>query len=303
MSRLEQLRDVDRLIDISKSTLQLDIILALNSRGELSPAEIASILGQRRKAVTDAMRKLRIKGLVEPASENGKSATYRLSSQGAECISVLYRFVGHEGRAKPEAKADPALGSKTAQKPDSSVPGVVGNISQLPFASALSQLLFTLGTAKGNALPIEELAGVMGLSVQRTESYLEVFMNTEPRLFRKYSDDPSWARLLRKVGIRVKPKQLVTYYGLTQEGLQQFYKLPAYTKLKRSRTYRVLSSLTRSSSPRGILRRLGIGTAFAGSAPLLLAIMGVETSGLVFADAAVLVGGALMASGIFAGNL
>ncbi|MDI9644451.1 MAG: MarR family winged helix-turn-helix transcriptional regulator, partial [Candidatus Verstraetearchaeota archaeon] len=148
--RLTRLRSVTGLIDISKSTLQLDIILALNSRGELSPAEIASILGQRRKAVTDAMRKLRIKGLVEPASENGKSATYRLTALGGESIKAILGFLEDRGEPQPSLVYQKSM-----------------ELGSFALASALSQLLFTLGTAKGNALPIEELAGVMGLSVQR----------------------------------------------------------------------------------------------------------------------------------------
>ncbi|MEM2002957.1 MAG: hypothetical protein QXT77_09955, partial [Candidatus Methanomethylicaceae archaeon] len=53
-----------------------------------------------------------------------------------------------------------------------------------------------------------------------------------------------------------KLRRYETYYALTQEGLQHFYKLPIYLKLKQSLAYRILSKLTLTTNPRSIFRRL-----------------------------------------------
>jgi Transcriptional regulators len=284
--RLNRLKSVAALIDISKSTLQIDILLALSNRGEMTPAEISLAIGQRRKAVTDALRKLRNKGLVEPASDEGRSPAYRLTEIGAETVRSLISFLdvqapGPEpgpgmGAKRPGTSLDvhadsssrsPAVGSwaqeaerdhASGQSPPQSMPpGMLAPaISSFTLASALSQVLFALGTSKGNSLPLPELARIMGLSEQRAESYLEVFMKSEPRLFRRFTDYPWWSKALRRIGINSKPKRLVVYYGLTQDGLQHFYRLPAYSRLRRSRTYKFLSSIVFTSNPKGIVRRL-----------------------------------------------
>ncbi|RWX73296.1 MAG: hypothetical protein Metus_1270 [Candidatus Methanosuratincola subterraneus] len=203
--RLNRLKSVAALIDISKSTLQIDILLALSNRGEMTPAEISLAIGQRRKAVTDALRKLRNKGLVEPASDEGRSPAYRLTELGNECIMTICNFVG---------KRPPSSLAGLRSEPEYARKDCAIDLNQLPLASALSQVLFALGTSKGNSLPLPELARIMGLSEQRAESYLEVFMKSEPRLFRRFTDYPWWSKALRRIGINSKPKRLVVYYGL-----------------------------------------------------------------------------------------
>ncbi len=285
LNAINQLKDVDRLIDISKSTLQIDIILALSNRGEMTPAEISLAIGQRRKAVTDALRKLRNKGLVEPTSDEGRSPAYRLTGIGTETVRSLLSFLdvralGQElgpsmdtrrsgssidvrtysnsgSVATGSSVAEPRESASEQSLPHPGLPGILAPpISSFTLASALSQVLFALGTSKGNSLPLPELARIMGLSEQRAESYLEVFMKSEPRLFRRFTDYPLWSKALRRIGIDVKPKRLVVHYGLTQDGLQHFYKLPAYNRVRRSKTYRFLSSIVLTSSPKGIVRRL-----------------------------------------------
>ncbi|MBC7120510.1 MAG: winged helix-turn-helix transcriptional regulator [Candidatus Methanosuratus sp.] len=286
-NRLARIRNLSGLIDISKSTLQLDIILALNANNELSPAEIASVIGQRRKAVTDALRKLRNKGLVDTTLEGGKSARYVLTDLGIELVKTLLSILevspsdepGRIGETGAVGIGQAFSGSEPAglkESSDGRSQSILHGRSfqeagrtngpqnftrriepgSFALASALSQLLFALGTAKGNALPLSEIASIMGLSEQRTESYLELFMKSEPRLFRRYTDDPSWVKHLRKLGLKLRTKKRETFYGLTQEGLQYFYKLPSYNRIRRSKSYKMLSTLTRSNSPREIVKKL-----------------------------------------------
>ncbi len=289
---LEQLRKVDGLIDISKSTLQLDIILALNANNELSPAEIASVIGQRRKAVTDALRKLRNKGLVDTTLEGGKSARYVLTDSGAECISVINRCIGNNGHVK----ANNIIINQVKK-----IPSV--NAASIQFASALSQLLFALGTAKENALPLSEIASIMGLSEQRTESYLELFMKNEPRLFRKYTDDPSWAKHLRKLGLKLRTKKRETFYGLTQEGLQYFYKLPSYNRIRRSKSYKMLSTLTRSNSPREIVKKLGFAVLLVSMFSFVTTFMVLDLRWMLIIDILMVAIGILLSLDIFKDNI
>jgi len=275
---LEQLRSVDRMIDLSKSTLQLDIMLAINNRGEASPAEIASAIGQRRKAVTDALRKLRNKGLVELTNEGSRTSTYILTEDGKNTISTLFSFVGASD-LKPAPKSQ------------------IG--TQLPLAVVLSRVLFALGMSKGNCLSLKSLSDVMGLSQQRTESYLEAFMNWEPKLFRRYMDETAWAKVLRRLGLRGSAKHLEPVYALTQEGMQHFYRLPSYMRLKRSFAYRVLRRITNTPDPRGIFRRIGFVFLITGMISLVLRALNVGISGIMFLDLAVSMIGALLVTGMY----
>ncbi|MEJ5292622.1 MAG: MarR family transcriptional regulator [Candidatus Methanosuratincola sp.] len=269
---LEQLRSVDRMIDLSKSTLQLDIMLAINNRGEASPAEIASAIGQRRKAVTDALRKLRNKGLVELTNEGSRTSTYILTEDGKNTISTLYRFVAGEKLSNPAgaARVEPQRHqpARAALNNESGDPkSQIG--TQLPLAVVLSRVLFALGMSKGNCLSLKSLSDVMGLSQQRTESYLEAFMNWEPKLFRRYMDETAWAKVLRRLGLKGGAKHLEPVYALTQEGMQHFYRLPSYMRLKRSFAYRVLRRITNTPDPRGIFRRIMFFLVFSQAISLL----------------------------------
>jgi len=73
------------MIDFSKSSYQLDIVVFMGSIGKpVSVDAIVSALGVDRKQVLDALRKLRLKGIVE-----GKSGFYVLSDAGKRFYSAL----------------------------------------------------------------------------------------------------------------------------------------------------------------------------------------------------------------------
>ncbi|MDD1776214.1 MAG: helix-turn-helix domain-containing protein [Candidatus Methanomethylicus sp.] len=162
--RINQLRYVVSFVNISKDSLQLDIMMALSQK-EMSAADIAQAVGQRRKAVTDSLRKLKNKELIESISGNGSYPTYKLTSTGLENISSLIRFI------EEKESQTPLIESPTLTQPTALDPGAFS------MASVTAQLLLALGTSKGNRLAIKKLAGVVGLSTQRTESYLDVYLN------------------------------------------------------------------------------------------------------------------------------
>ena len=268
--RINQLRSIDKLVDISKSTIQIDIMLNL-SKGEMTSAEIAKEIGQRRKAITDAMRKLRVKGIVDEVvdQENGKSSKYKLTASGLACLESLLEFTGSSsGHASLglERKADDfgALGALPKENPvtinqpanSKVLTGSYNDLNSFPMAAVLSELIMILGTAKENIMTRKDLAKAVGLSEQRTESYLEVYLNGNPRLFRKYAESPKMTRLATQLGVPLKTRKTETVYGLTNEGLQYFYRMPSYARLKQSVVYKLLSKITRTSHPKSIFKRL-----------------------------------------------
>jgi len=236
VEKINQLKQVDQLVDISKSTLQLDILLSLSEESEYTVSDLVSMLGQRRKAITDALRKLRNKGLIEQ-SIDGKH--YKLTESGARCIDMLMDFLGVVPRSGGY--------NKVQDRQDHVV------VEALSSISIASQIIMTMGTSKGYRMTLKEIARSIGLSPQRAQSYLDLYLEREPKLFKKYMDEALSSKILSKFGM---PKKYETYYALTQEGLQQFYKLPLYTKLKQSLAYRILSRVTGTANPRSIFRRL-----------------------------------------------
>ncbi|MCS7098578.1 MAG: ArsR family transcriptional regulator [Candidatus Methanomethyliaceae archaeon] len=241
MERILQLRNVDKIIDLSKGTLQLDILLAISSKGEATISDIVEITGQRRKAITDALRKLKNKNLVESSDKK----RFRLTQEGERCIKMLAEFLGNSQN----------IGSIEHGLPDI-----------IPKSSILSQIIIALATSRNNRMTVKEIARAIGLSPQRAQSYIDLYVNRESSFFKKYTDETSISKLLSKLGI--SSKKYETYYALTKEGFQQFYKMPLYLKMKQSLAYRILSKITFTKNPRLIFRRLNFlfyGLGFASA--------------------------------------
>lgn len=292
--RINQLRNVDKLVDISKSTIQIDIMLTLN-KSDGTSAEIAKDIGQRRKAVTDAMRKLRIKGLVDEVmdEEDGKTNKYQLTSAGTNCLTTLLEITGSGGddRGGSSGRRGDVLGHagsmltenspSTNQMAFRSAWGQSKDLCSFPMAAVLSELILLLGTSKGNVMDRRKIAKALGLGEQRTESYIEVYLNGSPKLFRKYTESSLSARILSRLGMT--SKKMNTVYGLTNEGLQYFYKLPSYTKLKQSLVYKLLSKITGTSHPKSIFKRLTIMLCGGGIVSVLSLMMpwGFISSGIL----------------------
>jgi len=277
--RINQLRSIDKLVDISKSTIQIDIMLTLN-KGDKTSAEIAKEIGQRRKAVTDAMRKLRVKGLVNEVEEdeNLKSSRYRLTHSGSNCLSTLLEFTGSDkgcigekiGYQRSGDTLENTIDGPAIQSSPRSFLGMQNDANAFPMAAVVSELILTLGTAKGNIMSRKDLAKAVGLSEQRAESYLEVYLNGPTKLFRKYTDAPKMVRLMSKFGLRSKTKKMETIYGLTNDGMQHFYRLPTYAKLKQSIAYKFFSKMTFSSQPKNIFKRLNMILCAGGATAIAL---------------------------------
>ncbi|MGC8936755.1 MAG: hypothetical protein ACP5KV_05255 [Candidatus Methanomethylicaceae archaeon] len=194
-------------------------------------SDMVSLLTQRRKAITDALRKLKKKGLVEQ-SPDGKY--YRLTESGSRCLKMLVDFMG-------SGKTD----INTSER---------NPLEALPSTSVISQIITVMGTSKDCRMTLKEIARAIGLSPLRAQSYMDLYIERAPQLFKKYADETKLSKLLSKIGIKLRRYE--TYYALTKEGLQYLNRLPLYIKLKQSLVYRILSKVTGTSNPKSIFRRL-----------------------------------------------
>jgi predicted transcriptional regulator len=136
----------------------------------------------------------------------------------------------------------------------------------------VSEIVLALGTTKGNAMYLKDLAKMVNLSEQRAESYIKLYLDGEHKLFRKIINEQGYVKDSLKGGIGQKSKNGVMY-GLTNEGLQYFYKMPIYSRLRGSLAYNFLSKITLTSHPRNIYRRLALLTYTGGVAALAAMIL------------------------------
>lgn len=263
LEKLEKLRSVDKLVDISKSSIQFDILLALGER-EMSTAEIARIIDQRRKATTDALRKLKNKGLLNVVSQDGQTV-FGLSDSGTK----FHGMPSSEPPLRPAYARRERYSLLDAKQSRMDLEKGQGNFAM---TAMISEIVLALGTARENAMSLRELAKAVNLSEQRTESYLKLYIDREPKLFRRFVDEPSVAKNTSIVGISLRAKA-EPMYGLTNEGWQYFSKMPVYTRLKGSLAYRFLSKITMTAYPRSIYRRLALLAYAGGVASMALMIL------------------------------
>ncbi len=242
MERLSKLKSVDKVVDLSRSTIQLEIMFLLSSRGELTAHEIAKLMGQRRKAVTDALRKLKLKDVVEEVDAGGERL-YRLSPFGEKCLHALLEATGLKG----------LISEKQGLYKVEGLEGVIKNM-------ALSYYVFEGLIAAGLAnrkIDVNRLAKIVNLSPQRLQAYLDVFSgDANPRLFKKYSTPTLLSSILQKLKINYRRSK--TIYVLTDEGARLFLRSPQYVKLKSSKLYRILSFITGACHPKELWQRISM---------------------------------------------
>jgi DNA-binding PadR family transcriptional regulator len=88
--KIDMLRKLDSIIDFSRSSYQLDIIILLGKSSKpMDPGSIASSLGIPRKQILDALRKLKLKGLIDVTG----SGSYTLTKTGVEFFNKLMDLI------------------------------------------------------------------------------------------------------------------------------------------------------------------------------------------------------------------
>jgi DNA-binding MarR family transcriptional regulator len=200
-ARLELLRKLDSIIDFSKSTIQLQIILALALNGEnLSTSRLSKIVGERRKAVLDALRKLEYKGLIRrvDGSDSGE-LVYELTDLGRAFTRGL---AGLLSSTPASAKAQHMLGE------DLTVSQRITLRTRLVEAGYAYKALVALSLAPRYSLPARDLSRSLGISAERLVSYMDLFTTPPQRIFRKmlkpdgtiiYRLDAEGAKLLARI--------------------------------------------------------------------------------------------------------
>ena len=157
--RLEVLRRIDSLIDFSRATAQLRILVALNT-AVLSIDEIVERTSLRRKTVLDALRKLELKGLVERVD-----GRYRLSRRGRAVYDALRSILTGDVVGAPHVP--------------SVKPVLYDSYEELLSVVYMLRALKVIGRRR-RPYPLSKLARKLGVSAEALDSHLKRF--TTPRL-------------------------------------------------------------------------------------------------------------------------
>ncbi len=188
--KLDVLRNIDSIIDFSRATAQLRILIALDNE-PLTIDEIVEKTGLRRKTVLDALRKLEIKGIVE--RRNGK---FILTSRGKSIYSSLKSIVF----------GSPNVGSNMDYL--DSKPIIYDLYTDLLSVVYMLMVLKLLGGKKEHRCSLSKLASKLGVTEVTLENHLRRFMNPKFNLFRR---------------VETNSKDVV--YELTDVGLKLYHKL------------------------------------------------------------------------------
>lgn len=272
-SKLQVLRELDSAIDFARGFLQLRIVLALGSRGPMTARDISVALGERHKAVLDAVRKLVSKNLIAKEPDGGVDL-YKLSDTGAEFYRKLVDVLGFRDFHRVPRGERRMLVSDIA-------------ISITRYTH-LADAIIALATSRNNTLSINDIADAMKLSLERAKTYIEMFSDRRSgvRLFKKIEKE---SKILRTIATLLKPlgikmRTVVEMYRLTEEGLTVFYKQPYYMKYKKSLAAKLITKVFGSAHPRLVLKKMmvlvllaalvGGGIAIATHSTVIAALTG-----------------------------
>jgi len=186
MDKLELLRRIDSMIDFSRATAQLRILMVLNNNS-LTIDEIVEKTSLKRKTVLDTLRKLEIKGLVERT--NGK---YRLSEIGSNIYHALKDII-----SKSDSKVKPA-------DIPSIKPMFYDSYDELLSVVYMLRCLKVLGR-KNKPMQLDKLASKLRVSPITLDSHLSRFTSRNLPVFK-----------------RIQGTNRTIYYTLSELGLKLY---------------------------------------------------------------------------------
>jgi len=237
--KLEKIRAFDSMIDFSKSRIQLDIVLQLAiAHKPLSADEIAKSIGQRKKPVLDALRKLELKGIIRRTEAHRN--IYELTELGRQMVNDLAAILGASNFK--DVVRNRMYGKVSARD-------LIKVVIPVHY---LYEVLIALGTAKRHELSLDTLASIVGISPQRLTVYLDPYSDSksEIRLFKRIKRDKASLKIMHLLLGRRKSQ---IYYRLTDLGLELYYRLPIYMKLKNNKFIDILVKLFGYYSPKPLL--------------------------------------------------
>ncbi len=267
--KLEKIREFDSLIDFARSSLQLDIVLYLaSSKAPLSAADIAKALGQRKKPILDALRKLEMKGLVKRAG--AREDLYELTELGRNTIDDLMIVLGFGDMKQMLKNVHRRYGKIRARD----------MIRVVVPVNYLHEVLVALGTSRSSELPLSTLSRIVGISEQRLSMYLEPYVNpkSEIRLFKKIRRE-TWKAKIRNVLFGTRHTEI--FYRLTSLGQETFYRLTTYTKIKSNTLLRCLVKFFGNYSPKYVIRKISLTTLLLASIAFSVVLLFPEYSAIV----------------------
>ncbi len=261
LKRISTLREVDSAIDIARGWLQFRILLALGFYGDIDVNDLVRVLRERRKAVLDALRKMKNKRLIEV--DNGR---IRLSEKGKILYETISSTIGLENNGG---------GSLSYRYRRYRDPRIIHDIPRdLSKSFYLYDAIIALGSSKNYELPLSTLAAISKVSAEVLDDYLKTYVSPPFKLLR---------RTIITRGFLFKKREV--YYKLTEDGLKVYHKLPDYVKYRNHFGARILRFLSRSGHPRIVLKRtsfiMSIGSALTMA---LSVIIGGAASILVMAS-------------------
>jgi predicted transcriptional regulator len=211
----------------------------------MTARDISVALGERHKAVLDAVRKLVSKNLIAKEPDGGVDL-YKLSDTGAEFYRKLVDVLGFRDFHRVPRGERRMLVSDIA-------------ISITRYTH-LADAIIALATSRNNTLSINNIADAMKLSLERAKTYIEMFSDRRSgvRLFKKIEKE---SKILRTIATLLKPlgikmRTVVEMYRLTEEGLTVFYKQPYYMKYKKSLAAKLITKVFGSAHPRLVLKKM-----------------------------------------------
>jgi len=200
---LRNIKELDSLIDFSRATLQLSIVLTLSdSINGLTAESIALRIGCKRKTVLDALRKLEIKGLVIR-----KEDVFELSDLGVKYLEQLRTLLKIN---KSSLKSSSSDVREVARK--------------LIFYGTLKDIVLILGKEKEATL--EKLSKILGTSTRKTRNYI-VYLNNMAKstivkgIRRKHLLGVKKVYVLTSYGKKVYKAMTTMYYRTSTKRISQ----------------------------------------------------------------------------------
>jgi len=170
--RLELLKQLNETIDFAKSVIQLGVVLVLHEHKDgLSVDELCVKLGERRKALLDALRKLELKRIITKKDVEDKQVIV-LTKRGVSYVEKLLNIL----LPRTEVSGVQSLDTRSKRAV------LLNNLVESHY---IYTAIVALGEKSDKTLSLEKLAEVMGLSPERAKSYLDVFCLPPNRIFRR----------------------------------------------------------------------------------------------------------------------
>ncbi len=220
LSRIEVLRELDSILDFSRSTVQLELILYMGLRPSgIKPREAAEELRINTKSVYDALSKLVSKGLVERSSPG----SYVLTEAGKDFVRKLEElFSSSEDEDSLVLQGRVSLGTAAVSK-------------NVLFYKYIYESMLAVGASPSKELSIKDLSRMLGVSESTLLDYLEVVSSGRGK-----------TGLLRKVVKSLGDGRKEIYFRLTDYGYQELSRFMEYRRIKSSKALTYLMKLTRA---------------------------------------------------------